>query len=108
MAKLFNEWVIMELLQSSQQPAQLLMLKTSDGIEGPILKDLIDSSLHLSAQLWGFPSLSFCICGMSGLKQVFVPILTKHFGSLGMTVCWEQPGAAEALWERSAWTSYIH
>lgn len=85
MAKLFYDWVIMELLRKSQQPAQLLVLKTSSGIERPIVKDLIDSSFHPSAQLWGFPSLSFYICGMSGLKQVFVPTLTKCFGSLGMS-----------------------
>jgi hypothetical protein len=100
MAKLFYDWVIMELLRKSQQPAQLLVLKTSSGIERPIVKDLIDSSLHPSAQLWGFLSLSFYICGMSGLKQVCVPTLTKRFGSLGMSCprhCWEQLGAAAAF-----------
>lgn len=55
MAKLFYDWVIMELPQSSQRPAHWLMLKSASGIEGPILKDLIDSSLYPSAQLWGFP-----------------------------------------------------
>ena len=64
MAKLFYDWVIMELLRKSQQPAQLLVLKTSSGIERPIVKDLIDSSLHPSAQLWGFLSLSFYICAI--------------------------------------------
>ena len=49
-ARLFHDWVIMKLLPSDRQPAQLFMLKTPNGIEGPRLKGLIDSALILQPQ----------------------------------------------------------